>query len=58
MHMHSFINPEIAEEHKNKGNAFFKEGKFPEALTEARTRTRGVRACACGHAEAGMQLGG
>ena len=25
----AYINPEIAEEHRLKGNEFFKEGKFP-----------------------------
>lgn len=30
----AYINPEIAEEHKEKGNGFFKEHKFPEAVKE------------------------
>jgi len=30
----AYINPELAEEHKAKGNAFFKESKFPEAVGE------------------------
>uniref|UniRef100_H2YCW9 Stress-induced-phosphoprotein 1 n=1 Tax=Ciona savignyi TaxID=51511 RepID=H2YCW9_CIOSA len=28
----AFINPELSLQEKEKGNAFFKEGKFPEAL--------------------------
>lgn len=28
------MNPEIAEEHKKKGNEFFKDGKFPDAIKE------------------------
>lgn len=27
-----YINPELAEEHRQKGNGLFKEGKFPAAL--------------------------
>ncbi|KAF0979213.1 hypothetical protein FDP41_001556 [Naegleria fowleri] len=30
----AYINPEIATEHKNKGNNYFKEKKFPEAMKE------------------------
>ena len=30
----AYINPEIAEEHRIKGNDLFKEGKFPAALKE------------------------
>lgn len=30
----AYLNPEKAEEHKLKGNVFFKSGKFPEALKE------------------------
>lgn len=30
----AYINPEIAEQHKEKGNALFKEGNFPDALKE------------------------
>lgn len=30
----AYIKPELAEEHKEKGNAFFKEGKYPEAVKE------------------------
>lgn len=29
-----YINPEIAEENNNKGNEFYKAGKFPDALRE------------------------
>jgi stress-induced-phosphoprotein 1 len=29
-----YINPEIAEENNNKGNEFYKAGKYPEALNE------------------------
>lgn len=29
-----YINPEIAEQHKDAGNALFKEGKFPDAIKE------------------------
>lgn len=29
-----YINPEIAEAHRNKGNDFFKEGKYPDAIKE------------------------
>lgn len=29
-----YINPDIAEEHNNKANEFYKIGKFPEALKE------------------------
>ena len=29
-----YINPEIAEQHKTKGNEFFKAGNFPDALKE------------------------
>lgn len=29
-----YINPEIAEEHRQKGNALFKEGKHPDAIKE------------------------
>ena len=30
----AYINPDIAEEHRQKGNALFKEGKYPLALKE------------------------
>ena len=30
----AYINPEIAEQHKEKGNEFFKAGNFPDALKE------------------------
>ena len=30
----AYINPDIAEEHRVKGNELFKEGKFPAALKE------------------------
>jgi stress-induced-phosphoprotein 1 len=30
----NYINPEIAEEHRKKGNELFKEGKYPLALKE------------------------
>jgi stress-induced-phosphoprotein 1 len=30
----AYLNPEIAEEHKKKGNEFFKDGKFPDAIKE------------------------
>ena len=30
----AYINPELAEEHKQKGNTFFKSGNFPDALKE------------------------
>lgn len=30
----AYINPEIAEQHKDAGNALFKEGKFPDAIKE------------------------
>ena len=30
----AYINPELAEEHKQKGNTLFKSGKFPDALKE------------------------
>lgn len=30
----AYINPEIAEEHRVKGNELFKEGKFPAAIKE------------------------
>jgi stress-induced-phosphoprotein 1 len=30
----SYINPEIGEEHNNKGNEFYKAGKYPQALEE------------------------
>lgn len=30
----AYINPEIAEEHKEKGNACFKDGNFPGAIKE------------------------
>lgn len=30
----AYINPEIAEQHKNKGNDLFAEGKFVDALKE------------------------
>jgi stress-induced-phosphoprotein 1 len=30
----AYIKPELAEEHKDKGNAFFKEQKYPEAVKE------------------------
>lgn len=30
----AYINPEIAEEHRLKGNELFKEGAFPKALKE------------------------
>lgn len=33
----NFINPELAEEHKEKGNDLMKEGKFPEAIEEYST---------------------
>jgi stress-induced-phosphoprotein 1 len=29
-----YINPELAEEHNNKANEFYKSGKFPDALQE------------------------
>ena len=29
-----YLNPELAEEHNNKANEFYKGGKFPEALKE------------------------
>ena len=29
-----YINPELAEQHNNKANELYKEGKFPEALKE------------------------
>jgi stress-induced-phosphoprotein 1 len=29
-----YINPEIAEQHKKKGDELFKEGKFPAAIKE------------------------
>jgi len=30
----AYINPEIAEEHRQKGNALYKNSKFPAALKE------------------------
>lgn len=30
----AYINPEIAEEHNEKGKGFFKEGNFPAAIKE------------------------
>ena len=30
----AYINPELAQEHKAKGNVFFKAGKFPDAVKE------------------------
>jgi len=30
----AYINPDLAEEHRQKGNAIYKEGKFPAALKE------------------------
>merc|ERR1712195_212407 len=30
----AYINPEIAEEHRTKGNEFFKDGKYPAAIKE------------------------
>ena len=27
-----YINPELAEEHRLKGNDLYKEGKFPDAI--------------------------
>jgi stress-induced-phosphoprotein 1 len=30
----AYINPEIAEEHRNKGNDLFKDGKYPAAIKE------------------------
>ena len=30
----AYINPEIAEQHKDKGNELFKDGKFPAAIKE------------------------
>lgn len=30
----AYINPELAQEHKEKGNVFFKAGKFPDAVKE------------------------
>lgn len=30
----AYINPEIAEQHREKGNELFKDGKFPDAIKE------------------------
>lgn len=30
----SYINPSLSEEHREKGNTLFKEGKFGEAIKE------------------------
>ena len=30
----AYLNPDIANEHKDKGNALFKEGSFPAAIKE------------------------
>jgi len=38
----AYINPELAEEHRLKGNELFKEGKFPLALKEYE---EGLRRC-------------